>query len=88
MITTMQIIELAKIVVASIKPLLINQEQLDDPIMDKTELAGYMRVSEDWIYKNSHKLPKIQIGSKGTLRFRRSEIDTFLKKHSTPGVPD
>ena len=67
---------------------ILTDKETEDEIMDVNGLSEYMKVTLNWIYKHSHVLPNIQIGEKGTLRFRKSEIDFYLKKHSTPGIPD
>ena len=59
-----------------------------DEILDIKGCAAYMKVSTNWIHKHSHELPRIQSGKRGRLRFWRSEIDAYLEKHSTPGIPD
>ena len=73
------------------EPLNVEKRKLDnsindDLIMDLSELARYMKVSENWIYKNSHVLPKIQNGKRGKLHFSRSDIDKWLENQSKRGM--
>ena len=58
----------------------------DDTIFDVEGLAHYLKRNKGWVYKNSHKLPHIQTGKRGGLRFRKSDIDKYLKSQSTPGI--
>ena len=57
-----------------------------DPVLTFKEAVKYMGVSENWLYKHSNKLDRIQSGKRGKLRFRKSVIDKYLRKHTTPGI--
>jgi len=59
-----------------------------DPVLDIEGAVRHTGKSKNWIYKHSHELTRIQNGKRGKLLFRRSVLDTYLKKHSTPGIPD
>ena len=58
----------------------------DDPIYDVKGLHNYTGWTVNWIHKHSYLLTHIQYGKRGKLRFRKSDIDKYLKTQSTPGI--
>ena len=60
-----------------------NQSQ-DDIFFDVVGLAKYLSLSKKWIYERTcrNMIPHLKIG--GALRFRKSEIDTWLDEQSVP----
>lgn len=53
----------------------------DEPLLDAKQVAHLLAVSEDWVWDHSTRrapfLPAIWL-SPGALRFRRSDIDSFI----------
>ena len=47
-------------------------------VMDIKELSNYIHRTVSWIYQNKREIPRIQKGQKGTLYFRKNEIDKWL----------
>jgi excisionase family DNA binding protein len=77
-------------VVARLKPILTglqaNPSQSDD-LMGVAELGKYLGgVSKDWIYQRTagNEIPFVKVGR--MIKFRRSDIDRWLAKQSTPAV--
>ena len=52
------------------------------PLMDVCELADYLVVSKDWVYKKVQQksIPYTRVGS--SIRFLKKEIDSWLEKQS------
>jgi len=50
------------------------------------EVAGYLRVSRDWVYKMAQKeeIPAYKIG--GLWRFKREEIDKWTESKKRGGI--
>ena len=78
---------IAEEVVTMLKPLLACKckGKKDDAIFTKKSLAQYLEVSVKWVdgYK-SIGMPYIPI--KGHVRFRKSDIDKWLKSKEVPAV--
>lgn len=66
-------------VVEMLKPMIAGKEQ---EIFDVQSLAQYLAVKPDWIYNNRRSLPHFKL--LGQLRFRRSEIDSWMSKNRIP----
>ncbi len=79
---------IAEKVLELLKPLLPgNGHRQEDIVFDVPGLSGYLKVEHKWIYEQTHlkTIPFFKLGNK-QLRFRKSEIDAWTKKHWTPGV--
>jgi len=81
---------IADAVMARLKPILTglqtNPSQADD-LMGVAELGKYLGgVSRDWIYQRTagNEIPFVKVGR--MIKFRRSDIDRWLAKQSTPAV--
>lgn len=77
-------------VVARLKPILTglqtNPSKADD-LMGVEELGKFLGgVSRDWIYQRTagNEIPFVKVGR--MIKFRRSDIDRWLAKQSTPAV--
>jgi len=71
-----------------LKPLLSGTARHEeDVIFDIKELADYLKVSKQWVYERTHlkEIPHLKID--GQLRFRKSDIDKWLKTFNVPSVP-
>lgn len=66
-------------VVEMLKPLIGGK---DREIFDVQGLALYLAVKPEWIYNNRRALPHFKL--LGQLRFRRSEIDSWMSKNRVP----
>ncbi len=57
--------------------------QCNEELMTVKELSAYLKVKETWIYKfvSLNEIPHCKIGK--FLRFRRCEIDGWIKSKST-----
>lgn len=55
--------------------------QMDSELMTVDELSQLLKVKKSWIYRCSHegRLPVVRISSR-CIRFKRSEIDRWLRK--------
>jgi excisionase family DNA binding protein len=47
------------------------------------EAAGYLRVSEGWLYKQAEtrSIPCVRIAGRRSIRFRREDLDRWMKSH-------
>ena len=53
----------------------------EDKLFTPEELATYLNVSKDWIYKDGKKLiPYVKLGA--NLRFRKKDVDQWLDKNT------
>ena len=65
--------------------------QQDERLLTETEVSKYLNISVDtlrsWRKKHNQygKLPFIKIGGK-LVRYRKSEIDAFLKQNNSIGI--
>jgi excisionase family DNA binding protein len=83
-INTQELIdEIVKEVVKRLKPHL-NRKNEDDTIYDVKVLAEYLRVSEKWIYEQTHlkTIPHYKLNNQ--LRFRKKEIDKWMANNKVP----
>lgn len=73
-----------------LRPLLTMQKPEPDSVMDKRELAAYLKVSVSTINGLSAEgsLPyfKISFGQSGGVRFKKSQIDTWISRQTIPAV--
>ena len=72
-------------VIEKIKPLLSvkeNREKEQDEIFNIRSLSYYLKVSNKWINEliRANEIPYTKI--KGQIRFKKSEIDKWYRKHS------
>jgi len=81
---------IAEAVVARLRPMMTGSQtqapQMDD-LIGVTELGKYLGgVSKDWIYQRTagNEIPFVKVGR--MIKFRRSDIDRWLAKQSTPAV--
>jgi predicted DNA-binding transcriptional regulator AlpA len=74
--------EIARRVVELLKPVLERKEEAQDRLFDIDGLAQYLSVTSGWIYDNKRSIPHAKL--KGQLRFRKSEIDTWISKNRVP----
>ena len=68
----------------AIKPILDQYPLREDRLYDVQELAEYLSVSTQWIYERVQlkEIPYIKVGK--LLRFRKSDIDTWLDTLKVP----
>jgi excisionase family DNA binding protein len=57
------------------------QEFADAVLLTANEVAHILRVPRSWVYSHLEMLPTIRLGR--YIRFRRSEIDDFLRQRGT-----
>ncbi|MFC1769563.1 helix-turn-helix domain-containing protein [Nitrospirota bacterium] len=80
--------EIAQRVAQLIAPALASKEPSKvDEIMDVTCLTNYLKIKPRWVYDRvaEYAIPYTKIGH--YLRFRKSEIDEWLVKHSVKPIP-
>ena len=58
-----------------------------DTIMDVKQLCDYLKVTDKWVYDQTHlkAIPHYKLTGKA-LRFKRSEIDKWMEKLKTPAL--
>lgn len=51
--------------------------------LDVDEAADYVKMSSKWVYRNLSIIPHLRIGDgrKPRIRFRRTDLDAWLKRH-------
>jgi len=84
---TQEIEAIADKVVDKLKPIIGSGDKYqDDIIFDVKGLVDYLKVSKQWIYQRTHlkEIPHLKID--GQLRFRKRDIDKWLKSFSVPAV--
>jgi excisionase family DNA binding protein len=61
----------------------------DDAVMDVKGLCAYLKVTEKWVYEQTHvkAIPHYKLTNK-VLRFRRSDVDKWLERLRTPALAD
>jgi hypothetical protein len=54
-----------------------------DSTLDVDEAAAYVKMSSKWLYRNLSIIPHLRIGDgrKPRIRFRRTDLDAWLKRH-------
>jgi excisionase family DNA binding protein len=75
-------------VIEKLKPIIGgNSKHEDDVILDVNGLAGYLRVSKQWLYERTHlkEIPHLKID--GQLRFKKRDIDKWLNTFNVPALP-
>jgi len=80
--------DIARGVFELVKPLLRNLSKENfRKIMNVTEVAVYLKVSEKWIYKRTYlkEIPYYKID--GQLRFKKQDIDAWLESHKIAPIP-
>ena len=72
-------------VIQALKPLLQGRGE-DDTLFTVTTLAGYLHVSDQWVYERVHlkDIPYIKLGK--FPRFRKSEVDRWMDTMKTPAL--
>ena len=71
--------QIANKLIAYLKQHIKNHE--DDKLFTPEELATYLNVSKDWVYKDGKKLiPYVKLGA--NLRFRKKDVDQWLDKNT------
>lgn len=77
--------EVAGDVVKALRPLLKEQGR-EDALLSVKGLAGYLQMSEKWVYERVqyNEIPYTKIGSR--VRFKKSDIDAWLDTLKTPAV--
>ncbi len=78
--------EIVQEVIAGLKPLLSNKGSGKDEIFTVKTLSTYLHVRTKKIYDMTHlnEIPFLKVGR--GLRFRKSEIDSWLQESYTPAV--
>jgi len=57
------------------------KKQEEDKLFTPEELAYYLGVSKDWVYKDAKKLmPHVKLGA--NLRFRKKDVDQWLTENT------
>lgn len=74
--------QIANRVLELLKPLLVNNRQVEDIIFDVKQLAGYLHVPIHWIYKqiSNKTIPYFKCGK--YVRFKKSQIDKWIETKS------
>lgn len=79
---------IAKAVAQVLAPQLqqLKSGESDVAIMGVPELAGYLGMSDKWIYDQTggNRIPFFKLGN--ILKFRKQEIDKWLRSFDTPAV--
>ena len=57
----------------------------EDQWFDVDELCAYLKVGKDWIYAHQRELPRHRVSGR-LIRYKKSEIDHWLKKKRVPGT--
>ncbi len=74
-----------------VRPLVSVNSIPGEDIFDKNSLAKYLKVSPGTVNKmvSDHAIPffKISEGKCGGVRFRRKEVDEWIKKRTLPDLP-
>ncbi len=82
---------IARTTVELLQPLLSkdNAKTEDDVIFDVQGLADYLKTSKKWVYEQTHlkTIPYLKLGNK-QVRFRKSEIDSWLKGLRVPAAEE
>lgn len=78
--------EIAQELIKVIKPLLSKNAIECDTILDIKGLAEYLKVTQNWIYQQTHlnTIPYMKLGNQ--LRFKKKDIDRWLETLKTPDV--
>jgi len=81
---------IAQRVLELLKPHVSINPQCGDGVFDKDSLSNYLKVSPGTINKlvSDHAIPffKISEGKCGGVRFRRKEIDEWIRKRTLPDL--
>jgi excisionase family DNA binding protein len=75
-------------VIEKLKPIISsNSKHEDDTVFDVPGLCEYLKIEPKWVYEQTHlkTIPHFKLGNK-QLRFKKAEIDAWIKKHWTPGI--
>ena len=79
---------IAEHVLDALRPLLAGtgKDKPVDAVMDVQALADYLKVAPTWVYKQVQfkSIPHFHAGK--FPRFKRSEIDSWIKQNSTPST--
>jgi excisionase family DNA binding protein len=78
---------IATAVMELLKPVIAdNSKNENDVTFDVQGLSSYLKVSKQWVYERTHlnEIPLYKI--EGHLRFKKSEIDKWLKQYHIPAV--
>ncbi len=77
--------EISREIIKEIKPLLMSNNELDE-LFSVESLSKYLGVSKQWIYERIHlkEIPYIKVGK--FPRFKKSDIEKWLKKNEVPAV--
>jgi excisionase family DNA binding protein len=81
------IAKIVKGVTEALRPLFeVRNESIGEEILDVEELSAYLKVPQTWIYERTHlkEIPYLKVG--GKLRFRRREIEKWLKSFDIPAA--
>jgi len=73
-------------VAALLKPMLVSEPEIQDPIFTQEQLAVYLQVTERWVYERTrfNEIPFFKAGRLN--RFRKSEIDRWIQGQSSPAT--
>ncbi|MFQ5780212.1 MAG: excisionase family DNA-binding protein [Nitrospiria bacterium] len=84
--TTELVAEITRSIRAAIKPMLAKCREEDDQIFSVKALAGYLGVSNQWVYERVrlHEIPFIKMGK--FPRFKKADIDRWLDSLQTPAL--
>jgi excisionase family DNA binding protein len=79
---TQDIESIVEKIIDGLKPVLALKEKTDDMIFDVEGLAGYLKVSPNWIYGRTYmkNIPHIKVGK--YLRFSKRDIDKWLDSYT------
>ena len=93
LLETEDIQAIASTVVEMLKPLLASNgkhEAGEDIVFDKKGLAEYLKVSPSTVDKmvRNREIPffKLQPGQSGSVRFHKSDIDKWRRRHTSPAI--
>lgn len=71
-------------VVEQLRPMFVANSNVQNPIMDVSELADYLKVKPTWVYKQVEykSIPHFHAGRYP--RFKRKEIEAWVERQSIP----
>lgn len=79
---------IANTLLEKLKPLFstIGKKDDDDRLMDVKNLADYLKLTKEFVYKKAeaNEIPHIRVGNR--LRFRKKDIEKWLEQYRVPSV--
>lgn len=60
------------------------KEKYQSALIKRREAAQYLNVSERWLQRNGHKIPRIKMGK--SVMFLIPDLDAFIQRNRKAGV--